>query len=130
MTRISVATLLLVITMTISSHGFGQTPSISEQDSVQIRAALKGMDDTWNRHDMKAFVSFMADDVEWVNVVGMWWKGKTQVYQAHDAFHKTIFKTRQVHAPEIVEARARGDKSFIQHCREKQAMEMTEYGKP
>lgn len=103
MTRGSIASLLLVMTMTVSSYGFGQTASISEQDSVQIRAALKGMDDAWNRHDMKAFVSFVADDVEWVNVVGMWWKGKTQVYQAHEAFHKTIFKNRQVHEPEVVE---------------------------
>jgi uncharacterized protein (TIGR02246 family) len=52
---------------------------------------------------MKAFVSLMANDVEWVNVVGMWWKGKTQVYQAHEAFHKTIFRDRQVHKPEVVE---------------------------
>lgn len=55
------------------------------------------MDDAWNLHDMKAFVSYMADDVEWVNVVGMWWKGKAQVYQAHEAFHQNVFKNRQVH---------------------------------
>ena len=103
MKRILIVTLLLVMTMTISSRSFGQTASVPERDSTQIRAALKGMDEAWNRHDINAFVSFMADDVEWVNVVGMWWKGKTQVCQAHEAFHKTIFKTRQVHEPETVE---------------------------
>lgn len=93
--------------MTISASE-GQTPlqtKLAEADATQIRAALKGMDDAWNGHDMKAFVSYMTDDVEWVNVVGMWWKGKAQVYQAHEAFHRTIFKTRQLHEPEKVELR-------------------------
>ncbi len=81
-----------------------QSPATLDQaDDTEIRAALQGMDDAWNHHDMKAFVSCMADDVEWVNVVGMWWKGKAQVYQAHEAYHQTIFKTRQMHVPEHVE---------------------------
>jgi uncharacterized protein (TIGR02246 family) len=51
---------------------------------------------------MKLYVSYMTEDVEWVNVVGMWWKGKAQVYQAHQAFHQTIFKDRAIHEPELV----------------------------
>ena len=61
----------LAVTMMISSTGVGRADSLPEQDEVQIRAVLKGMDDAWNRHNMEAFVSYMADDVEWVNVVGM-----------------------------------------------------------
>ena len=95
--------LLLVITMTLSKTSFGQASALAEQDAAQIHAALQGMNDAWNRHDMTAFVSYMADDVEWVNVVGMWWKGKAQVYQAHQAYHQTIFKDRQLHQPERVE---------------------------
>jgi len=102
MTRLF-ATAILAVTMTASIHGAGQAVSLSQQDETQIRVALKGMDDAWNRHDMTAFVSYMADDVEWVNVVGMWWKGKAQVYQAHEAFHRTIFKNRQIHEPESTE---------------------------
>lgn len=89
--------------MTVAISGNGQTASPSAEADTQIRAALKGMDDAWNRHDMTAFVSYMADDVEWVNVVGMWWKGKAQVYQAHEAFHRTIFRNRQLHEPEAIE---------------------------
>jgi uncharacterized protein (TIGR02246 family) len=95
----------LAVTMMISTTGVGQVASLPEQDAVQIRAALKGMDDAWNRHNMQAFVSYMADDVEWVNVVGMQWKGKEQVYKAHEAFHQTIFKNRQLHEPESTELR-------------------------
>jgi uncharacterized protein (TIGR02246 family) len=91
--------------MMISTQAMGQTTELPQTDAAQIHAALKGMDDAWNRHDMKAFVSYMSEDVEWVNVVGMWWKGKAQVYKAHEAFHQTIFKNRQLHEPESVELR-------------------------
>ena len=95
----------LAVTMMSFTTGVGQATSLPEQDAAQIRAALKGMDDAWNRHDMQAFVSYMADDAEWVNVVRMRWKGKEQVYRAHQAFHQTIFKNRQLHEPESTELR-------------------------
>jgi uncharacterized protein (TIGR02246 family) len=82
-----------------------QATAVPEKDAAEIRAELQGMQDAWNRHDMKAFVSCMSDDVEWVNVVGMWWKGKDQVYRAHEAFHQTIFKNRQLHDPETMAMR-------------------------
>jgi uncharacterized protein (TIGR02246 family) len=94
------AIFLLVVSMTMATQGMGKAPSIPEEDATQIHAALEGMDDAWNRHDMTAFVSHAADDVEWVNIVGMWWKGKAQVYKALNSFHKTMFKDRQVHEPQ------------------------------
>ncbi len=99
--RLLAATLLAVTMTTAEAHA--QSPTLPTADEAQIRAALQGIGDAWNNHDMKAFVSYMTDDVEWVNIVGMWWKGKAQVYQAHEAFHQTIFKNRQIHAPETVE---------------------------
>lgn len=83
-----------------------QASVVPEKDAAEIHAALSGMGEAWNHHDMKAFVSYMTDDVEWVNVVGMWWRGKAQVFKAHEAFHKTIFKNRQLHEPETVVLRA------------------------
>jgi uncharacterized protein (TIGR02246 family) len=90
-----------------------QQATVPEADAVQIQAALRGMTEAWNHHDMKAFVSYMTDDVEWVNVVGMWWRGKAQVYQAHEAFHQTIFKNRDLHEPERVELRRIGPETVV-----------------
>lgn len=66
-----------------------------ERDAAQINAALDGIQSAWNHHDMKAFMSFMTDDIEWINIVGMRWRGKAQVFLAHDRMHKTTFKDRQ-----------------------------------
>jgi uncharacterized protein (TIGR02246 family) len=84
----------------------GQTMTVPARDAAEIQAALSGMQSAWNHHDMKAFVSYMTDDVEWVNVVGMWWKGKAQVFKAHDVLHKTMFKDRLLHDPQTVVLRA------------------------
>jgi uncharacterized protein (TIGR02246 family) len=79
--------------------------SVEEKDAVEIKAALHGMQAAWNHHDMKAFVSYMTEDVEWVNVVGMWWRGKAQVFKAHDAMHKGMFKDRDLLDAETTELR-------------------------
>ena len=80
--------------------------AVPATDAAAIRAIIDGMTDAWNAHDTKAMVANMTEDVQWVNVVGMWWKGKAQVLQAHEAFHQTIFKHRQLHTPETVALRA------------------------
>jgi uncharacterized protein (TIGR02246 family) len=100
------AVLALSSMLGVNGVARAQATTVPDKDAAEIRAELQGMQDAWNRHDMKAFVSCMSDDVEWVNVVGMWWKGKDQVYRAHEAFHQTIFKNRQLHDPETIAMRS------------------------
>lgn len=68
-------------------------------DETDIRGTIMTMQGEWNRHDMAAYASHMTDDVEWVNVVGAWWKGKAQLQSTLDRYHKTIFKNRLLHDP-------------------------------
>jgi uncharacterized protein (TIGR02246 family) len=46
----------------------------------------------WNASDMDAMAKLYADDVHWVNIVGMHWQGKAQVDQAHRAYFDIMFK--------------------------------------
>ncbi|RXH58551.1 SgcJ/EcaC family oxidoreductase [Granulicella sibirica] len=75
---------------------YGQTLTLAPADETAIRAVLDRQIESWNHHDMKAYVADMTPDVEWVNVVGMWWRGRDEVYQAHEKYHQTIFKTRNL----------------------------------
>ena len=97
--------LLFVASLAVLAGGVSAQPRAPETDARQIRATLDGVQAAWNRHDMKAFVSFMTDDVEWVNIVGMCWRGKAQVFLAHDRMHQTTFKDRQWHDAETTELR-------------------------
>jgi uncharacterized protein (TIGR02246 family) len=92
------------VALALSFMASAQT-AVPEKDAAEIHAALDGMQSAWNHHDMKDFVSYMTEDVEWVNVVGMWWKGKAQVFKAHDALHKTMFKGRDLHPAESLAMR-------------------------
>ena len=51
--------------------------------------------DTWNAHDMTAMAALFTPDAEWVNVVGMHWKGREQIMFAQRAFHEGMFSRNQ-----------------------------------
>lgn len=48
MTRL-LTTTLLAVTMTVSASGNAPTAPPSDESATEIRAALKDMDDAWNR---------------------------------------------------------------------------------
>jgi uncharacterized protein (TIGR02246 family) len=52
--------------------------------------------DAWNRHDMDAFAELFAEDAEFVNVVGLWWKGRDAIRDAHAFTHSTIFRNSRL----------------------------------
>jgi uncharacterized protein (TIGR02246 family) len=54
--------------------------------------------DAWNRHDMQALAALFSEDANFVNVVGMWWRSRTEIEAAHAATHATIFKDSRLNA--------------------------------
>ncbi|MER9051563.1 SgcJ/EcaC family oxidoreductase [Mesorhizobium sp. M0923] len=46
----------------------------------------------WNRHDMDEFASLFASDTNFANVVGVWWKNRSEIEAAHRATHDTMFR--------------------------------------
>lgn len=66
------------------------TDRMSDQQNVE--SVIRAFGDSWNRHDMDAFARLFAEDAEFVNVVGMWWKGREEIRRAHMATHATMFR--------------------------------------
>ena len=48
----------------------------------------------------------MTPDVEWVNVVGMRWVGRDEVFQAHERYHQTLFRNRTLYPLTTLDIRA------------------------
>lgn len=63
-------------------------PAFSADDESAVRALVNEFANTWTRHDMKAMHELDTEDVEWINVVGHYWRGKATVYKGHVAIHK------------------------------------------
>ncbi|MBE0544784.1 MAG: SgcJ/EcaC family oxidoreductase [Verrucomicrobia bacterium] len=68
------------------------TVSLSAKDDRAIRKALAGYEAAWNSHNMKALGELFRADAEFINVVGMHWRGRADIVAAHAAFHETMFK--------------------------------------
>jgi uncharacterized protein (TIGR02246 family) len=60
-------------------------------DEAAIRDIERVWDVGWNKHDPKTMVSVLAEDVDFVNVAGEWFKGR-EAFQRHmERVHATIF---------------------------------------
>ena len=77
--------------------------SAADQNSDQaaIRQTVMGLQDAWNRHDMKAFANLFAEDADFVNVAGAWWKGRAEIEEKHRAVHATIFRDSTLSIEEV-----------------------------
>jgi uncharacterized protein (TIGR02246 family) len=67
------------------------TPGVTEEEQA-IHTTVMAVEESWNRHNMDAFAELLTEDVEWINPVGMWWRGKAHVKAAHQAYHERFFR--------------------------------------
>ena len=62
------------------------------QDEAEIRGVETAFEAAWNHHDMHAFARICAEDADFVNVLGWWWKGRPQIEQKHAEAHAFMFR--------------------------------------
>ncbi len=67
-----------------------QAAPATSADVKAIDATLQQVGNSLTRMDFDTFATLFTDDADFVNVVGMHWKGKAQVVEAH----RVIFTTR------------------------------------
>jgi uncharacterized protein (TIGR02246 family) len=46
----------------------------------------------WNAHDMRRFAELFAEDADFVNVGGWWFRGRSEIQENHAVLHQTIFQ--------------------------------------
>ena len=85
----------IVLSIFIAASSFSQ----ATQDSIKRENDKKSIDSQVNRllsdlntHEFTNMDYYTTDDVEWVNIVGMWWKGRTDVKKAHEWGFNKFFK--------------------------------------
>ena len=68
----------------------GTDAVVSPQDEAAVRATLAELANTWNHNDMKAMRELLTEDVVWIIPNGNAWRGKQEVYDAHDYLHRIL----------------------------------------
>jgi uncharacterized protein (TIGR02246 family) len=61
-------------------------------DQAAIDGQIDAMIKSWNQHNYDDLKNYTTENTDWVNVVGMWWKGRKESQYAHQAYHDTMFK--------------------------------------
>jgi uncharacterized protein (TIGR02246 family) len=76
---------------------------IAATDSAvaKVKALVECWEAAWNASDMTAMWQLATDDIHWVNVVGMHWRGKAEVQKAHQFHFDLAFKDRSCKLDEI-----------------------------
>ena len=72
------------------------TPIPLTDAKSKIEAVLAAIPETWNRHDMAAYASHFTEDADFVNILGMHWRGRVAIEAQHVDIHKTVFRNSQL----------------------------------
>ncbi len=72
--------------------------------------------DCWNGRDAEGFAALFAEDADFVNVVGLWWRKRRDIARAHAYGFERIFRHAEM---EILEQRVRplGEGHCVLHLR-------------
>lgn len=79
----------------------GGANALSVEDEKAIRKVVAGIEEAWNAHDMKAYGKLFREDAEFINVVGMHWRGREAIMVAHTAYHETLFKNHSIKTDDV-----------------------------
>ena len=61
-------------------------PILSPEDIPAI------FEEAWNERDARKLAAIFDEDAEFVNVVGIWWHNREDIYKAHEYGLRVIFK--------------------------------------
>jgi uncharacterized protein (TIGR02246 family) len=65
--------------------------------------------DAWNAHDMAALAQLFAEDADFVNVVGIWWRDRRAIEEAHAFAHRTFFRNSHLEIDDVTLKHLRPD---------------------
>ena len=84
---------LLIILQFFSAKSYCQeSPRYSAGDMAALQALPATFQRCWNDHNMDSMGTMLTEDVDFINVAGTWFKGKTATVNDHKDSHSMMFK--------------------------------------
>ena len=75
---------------------------MTSADEEAIGSVIGRVVDLWNRHDMHAFAALFAQDADFVDVFGKWFRSRAAIEKVLSERHATVFKHSRFTSKEIV----------------------------
>jgi len=103
--------IVLAIGIFGSSLAAGQT-----SDDAAIRRIQERQADAWNRHDAAAYAKLFTADGDVVNVLGWWWRGRSEIERKLAAAFAFVFRDSKLTITDV-QVRALGPAVAVAHVR-------------
>jgi uncharacterized protein (TIGR02246 family) len=65
---------------------------MTTEDEAAVRVVTQEFIDSWNHHAMSRLAALFAEDADFIDVFGNWFRDRTAIEQALTQRHATIFK--------------------------------------
>lgn len=91
MNRRAMMTSLAGASLMTAAPAFGQTGPTAD-DRAAVQHWLDECAAAWATSDAERMYRTALDDLEWVNIVGMHWRGKSEVVAVHHLYLTTMFR--------------------------------------
>ena len=86
-----VGKLFIMVWFVLAAVGAVNAQTMNAKDEAAIKRVVLAVGQALNDHDIKAYSEQFWDDADWINVMGMHWRGKANVVAAHEAYMSTVF---------------------------------------
>lgn len=103
----------LIAGATLMPATFAHGADVPAEDMSAIRAWIDECVAAWASSDAERMYRTAADDLEWINIVGMHWRGKADVIEAHRIFLTTMFRGVPLQLREIETVRSLGPDAVV-----------------
>lgn len=74
---------------------------VAAHDDDAIRSVIHRFIDSWNAHDMAALASLFANDADFVDVFGNWFKDRGAIERVLTQRHATVFRESRFTGKEV-----------------------------
>ncbi|GAO05358.1 SgcJ/EcaC family oxidoreductase [Anaeromyxobacter sp. PSR-1] len=71
--------------------GAAAGPAAAGSDGDPV-AVARAFEEAWNRHDARALAALFSERADFVNVIGLHWRGRAEIERAHAEIHATRMK--------------------------------------
>jgi len=75
----------------VLAAGFSVPAMAQEQDVAAIRQVQILQATAWNQHNARAYANLFAEDGDAVNVVGWWWRGRSEIERKISEGFEVVF---------------------------------------
>lgn len=100
---------LLISLLFVSPALFAQ----STDDEAAVTKLVDELAESFNTHNFTTLKVNSTEDVSWVNIIGMWWKGRDQVIGGHYGIFNKIFNGVKFEKKEVTLRRITSDVTLV-----------------